>query len=191
MTAERGEVEVEGSRYPGMIFPISTAGVPGARLGQVVTSAVLVALGLLSIFFLVTTGSRSDAVAVIGRVIWILGAVFFFGLLVVLWISWLTPASVAILQEGIYSKDLSARMLIRWETITATGERTYGGVRYLGVRTSSPPRSSRLARMFRPMNRKFGGWDYSYALSLMKDSEEFKRLVERCVQDPAERSRVV
>jgi hypothetical protein len=191
MTAERGDIEIEGVRHPGLIFPVSTEGVPGARLGQVVTSVVLVALGLLSIFFLVTAGPRSDAVAIIGRVIWILGAVFFFGLLVVLWITWRTPNWTAIVGEGIYSKSALGQVLVPWATITATGEHPFGGIRYLGVRTSSPARLSRLARLFRPMNRKMGGWDYSYALSLMKDADEFERVVERCVHEPAERSRIV
>jgi hypothetical protein len=188
MTAGRGEVEIEGVRHPGLIFRISTEGVPGARLGQIVTSVVLLVLGLVSIIFLVTAGPRTDVVAMVGRVVWILGAVFFFGLLVVLVISWRTSTSVALVADGIYSKTALGQMLIPWATITATGERTFGGVRYFGVRTSSPPRLSRVARLFRPLNRKVGGWDYSYPLSLMNDADEFKRVIERCLQDPSERS---
>jgi hypothetical protein len=191
MTAERSEIEIDGIGGPGLIFRMSTEGVPGARLGQVVTSVVLAALGVASIFFLVTAGPRTDTVAVVARVVWVLGAAFFFGLLATLWVSWRSSTWVALLAGGIYAKAAMGQMLVTWETITATGEHTFAGVRYLGVRTNSPARLSRFARVFRPMNRKVGGWDYSYALSLMKGADEFVRTVSRCVKDPAERSKIV
>jgi len=191
MMPERGEVEIEGVRHPGLIFRVSTEGVPGARLGQIVASAVLLLLGLVSVIFLLTAGPRTDVVALIGRVVWILGSVFFFGLFVVLLVSWRTSTSVALVADGIYSKTALGQMLIPWPTIIATGERTFGGVRYFGVRTSSPPRLSRVARLLRPMNRKVGGWDYSYPLSMMNAPDEFERVVERCLRDPSERSRIV
>ncbi len=82
-------------------------------------------------------------------------------------------------------------MLVPWDTITATGEYRFAGCRYLGVRTSGHPRvGARWTRVFRPMNRKVAGWDLTYALFVMRGAAEFERLVQLCLADPAERSRI-
>ena len=45
--------------------------------------------------------------------------------------------------------------------------------------------------VFRPFNRRLAGWDFVYPLSAARGGTAFQRIVERCVADPQERSRII
>jgi hypothetical protein len=118
--------------------------------------------------------------------------VLFVGLAIWLIRGWRQPGHVALLREGIYSRSALGWLLVPWETISNTGTHKFGGLESLGVRTKVPPRiGSRLIKVTRRLNRTFTGWDFAYPLLVISGGADFRRIVERCVADPAERTKVV
>ena len=187
----RGEVDLEGKRLSALLFPIDTSRIRGLRLSRALIVALLIFFGSLPVWFLLTASPRSDAFAFVARTIWIVGVLFFAAILVLLVVSWRKAMLIALVPEGIYSEDASGKTLVPWDTITATGDYVFAGCRYLGIRTSAHPRKgARWTRFIRPMNRKLAGWHLTYPLFVMRGAVEFERLVQLCVADPAERSRL-
>ena len=186
-------MEIEGVPQAALIFPMTLKGLRRTRLGQAVWLVALLVLAVVYVILLIRIGTRTDTVAQILRVFGLSMEVGFVGLAVWLIRSWQRPDFVALLREGIYSRSGLGPLLVPWAAIASVGLRSYGGrVVGLGIRVRGrlrlgPP----LITFWRPFNRRLAGWDFIYPLTVMRSSAEFQRIVERCMADPAERSRII
>ena len=189
---ERGEIEIEGVRRSALIFRLTLDGMRAKRLGQAIWLVPLLVFAVVYVILLIRIGTRTDVVGHILRIFVLSMEVVFIGVAIWLVRGWRKPGYVALLREGIYSRSSLGWLLVPWETISNTGTHKFGGLESLGVRTRVPPRiGSRLVKVTRRLNRGFTGWDFAYPLLVISGGADFRRIVESCVADPAERTKVI
>ena len=98
------------------------------------------------------------------------------------------------LTEGILQREPFGSIFVPWNTIERVGYVTWR-IRNLGVRTTSPARTSGLfVTAMSAFNRRgrplYGGFDVTYPIDLIQDQTEFVTLVQRCVADPSARAKL-
>ena len=178
-------------RRPALLFPLTLDGMRRKRLGQAIWLAPLVIFAVIYVILLVRIGTRTDLIGNILRIFVLAGEALFIGLAVWLVRGWRKPGHIALLHEGIYSRSSLGWLLVPWETIDRSATRSIGGLESVGIRTTVSPRGSRLIKVTRPLNRLLTGWDFTYPLVVISGGSDFRRIVERCIADPLERTRVV
>jgi len=99
---------------------------------------------------------------------------------------------VALFTEGILQRDPFGSVFVPWNTIERVGYSTWR-VRNLGVRTTSPARTSgwfatAMSAFQRRGRRLFGGFDVAYPIDFLQEQTAFVTLVQGCVVDPSARA---
>jgi len=170
---------------PALIFPLTIGRTRRARLGQAAWTAVFGIVVIALIAALIDTFRRADAVAVVVRVVYLAAAIFFLLLFLGQLMGMRRLGNVALLAEGIYWRAAVGYLFVPWSSVAATGEHSFAGCLYLGIRVQRPAEvRPAWARFFRPLNRRLAGWDHTFPLSFMEGSGQFRHLVERRVADP-------
>ena len=188
---EHGTVQIDGVPRPALIFPLTLDGLRRKNLGLAIWFVPLIAFAVIYLILLIRIGTYTDATSNVLRIFVLAMEGVFIAIGVWLIRTWRKPGFVALLREGVYSRSGIGPVLVPWESITKAGMHKLAGVPSLGLRTNTTPRHAPFwMRANRPLQRRLSGWDFSYPLLVIRGAAEFERVVQLCVADPAERSRI-
>ena len=188
---EHGTVQIDGVPRPALIFPLTLDGLRRKNLGLAIWFVHLIAFAVIYLILLIRIGTYTDATSNVLRIFVLAMEGVFIAIGVWLIRTWRKPGFVALLREGVYSRSGIGPVLVPWESITKAGMHKLAGVPSLGLRTNTTPRHAPFwMRANRPLQRRLSGWDFSYPLLVIRGAAEFERVVQLCVADPAERSRI-